>query len=75
MGGAGQHAVFGRHPALAGAAQESRRCFLEAGGAQNMGIAELGQAGTFGVLGNTRFKGHAAHLVVCAAGWAHGCLP
>jgi hypothetical protein len=40
-----------------------------------MGVAEFDQAGAFGMLGNARFKGHAAHLVVCAAGWAHAvCL-
>ena len=62
MGGAGQHAIFRRHPALAGALQEGRRFFLQAGGDQDMGVAEFDQAGAFGMLGNARFQADGAHL-------------
>ena len=72
MGGAGQHAVFRRHPALAGALQEGRRLFFQAGGDQHMGVAELDQAGAFGMAGEAGGQGHGAHLVGGAVGRAHG---
>ena len=34
-----------------------------------------GKGALGGVLGNAGFQAHGAHLVVCAGGWAHGCLP
>src|SRR5579864_4741968 len=71
MGRARQHPVFGRDPALAGSAQEGGRAFFEAGSAQHVRIAEFDQARALGMLGNARFKGHAAHLVVGAGRWAH----
>ena len=57
MGGARQHAIFRRHPALAGAFQEGRRFFFQAGGDQHMGVAEFDQAGAFGMAGNARVPG------------------
>ena len=55
-GGARQHAVFRRHPAAPRAAQERRRRVLDAGGAQHMGVAELDQARTLGVLEHAGFE-------------------
>jgi hypothetical protein len=40
VGGAGQHAVFRGHPALALAAQEARHALVHAGGDQHLGMAE-----------------------------------
>src|SRR5690606_2417628 len=51
VGGARQHAVFGRDPALALAAQERRRLVLDAGGAQHAGVAERDQYRAFGMPG------------------------
>ena len=51
MGGAGQHAIFRGDPAFAGTFQEGWGFFFQAGSAQNMGIAELHQAGAFGMKG------------------------
>ena len=47
--GARQHRIFGRHPALARAAQPRRRLVLERGRAQDMRVAEPDEAGAFGV--------------------------
>ncbi len=72
MGGAGQHAIFGRHPALAGALEEGRRAFFQAGGDQHMGVAELDQAGAFGMVGNARFeasRGAFRRPRVCCGAW------
>ena len=51
VGGAGQHAVFRGDPAEAGVAQERRHPGLDAGGAQNLGVAHADQGGAFGVAG------------------------
>jgi hypothetical protein len=72
MGGAGQHAIFRRDPALARALQEGRGLFLEAGGDQHMGVAELGQAGAFGMAGKAGLKADGAHLVGGAPAGAAG---
>ena len=72
MGGAGQHAIFGRHPALAGAFEEGRRLLFQAGGDQHMGIAEFDQAGAFGMAGDARFEADGTHHVGRAIGGAHG---
>ena len=46
-----QHAVLGRHPALAAAAQEGRQRFFDAGRAQHAGVAHFDEHRTFGVAG------------------------
>jgi heat-inducible transcriptional repressor len=51
VGGAGQHRIFGRHPAFALAAQERGHLFLDTGGAPAPGIAEADQHRAFGMLG------------------------
>ena len=55
-GGARQHAVFGRHPALAAAAQPGRHLLVEARGAEHMGVAEADQAGALGMLGDAALE-------------------
>ncbi len=71
MGGARQHAVFRRDPALAGIAQEGRHPLLHRSGAEHMGVAELGQARAFGVDGHAGFEHDRAQLVRGAAGSSH----
>ncbi len=71
-GGPRQHAVFRRHPALAGFAQPRWDVFLDRGGAENMGVAEARQAGALGMLVDVGFKGNRAQLVGGAAGGTHG---
>ena len=63
MGGARQHAVFRRHPALAGALQERRRFFFQAGGDQHMGVAEFDEAGAFGMAGEAGLEADGAQLI------------
>jgi len=67
MRGAGQHAVFGRDPALAGALQEGWRLFFQAGRDQHMGVAEAHKAGSLGMLGEAGFQADGAHLIGRAA--------
>ena len=74
MGGARQHAVFRRHPALAGIAQERRHAILDGGGAQHMCVAEFGEAGAFGVLAGAGLKGNGAHLIRRTARGSHNVL-
>ena len=57
MGGARQHAVFGRDPALAGtssgkAAPVSSRLAVH----KHMGVAEFDEAGALGMLGDAGFE-------------------
>src|SRR5262249_43136905 len=44
---------------------------LEARRTQHMRVAELHQAGAFGVLGYAALEGNRAHFVGLALGWAH----
>jgi len=62
-GRARQHAVFGRHPALAAVAQKRRHPLLDRGGAEHLGVAELRQARAFGIFRHTRFEGDRAHRI------------
>ena len=71
VGGAGQHAIFGRHPALALAAQEGRHLVLDARGAQHPGVAEADQARAFGMAGEAGLETKLAHLIGGASGRAH----
>ena len=75
VGGARQHAVLGRHPALALAAQEARHLVVDAGGAQHPGVAEADQHRAFRVPGVVAQDADVAHLVGLAAagaGKGHG---
>ncbi len=74
MGGAGQHAVFGRHPALAAAFQERRNAVLHRGRDQHLGVAGGDQAGAFGVAIDPRLEGDGAQDVGGTAGRTHGDL-
>ena len=74
MGGAGQHAIFGRDPALAAPAQEGRNLFVDARGAEHSRIAEADEASAFGVAGEAGFKTKFTHLVGGASGRAHICI-
>ena len=45
---------------------------LQAGGDENMGVAEFDEAGAFGMLGDARLEADAAQLVGGAFAGAHG---
>src|SRR6185437_7375420 len=45
------------------AAQKRRNCLFDARGTQHLGVPELDQNGTFGVLGEATRKAHAPQLV------------
>jgi hypothetical protein len=68
VGGARQHAVFGRHPAPPLALEKRRHPLLDAGGADHPGIAELHQHRAFGVLGELPGDPDRAQFVG-GAGW------
>src|SRR5579859_1008130 len=68
MGRARQHAIFRRHPALAGIAQEGRNLLVDRRGAQNMRVAEFGQARAFGIFGGMGFETDLTQVVMGAAG-------
>src|SRR5690606_3699444 len=67
-----QHAVFGRHPALAGIAQPWRNALWEGCRSQHMRTAELEEERTLRMRGNAAFEGDRPHLVGLAFGWPHG---
>ena len=71
MGGARQHAVFGRDPALVFAAQERRHFFFHAGGAEDVGVAAADKRRAFGVFIDTAFDADGAKLVGAAVTGAH----
>src|SRR5690606_7066151 len=58
-----KHAVFGGQPALALALQEAGHGFLDAGGAQHAGFAELDEHGAFGMAGEMTCDAHRTELV------------
>src|SRR3546814_10484482 len=70
-----QHAVLGRHPALALAAQEAGHAVLDAGRAQHAGVAEAHQHRAFGVAGEGALDAHLAQLVGRAAAGAGNGIP
>ena len=72
VGGARQHAVLGRDPALALAAHERRHAFLDARGAQHAGVAELDQHRALGVAGEAAGDPDRAQLFGRAAAGSHG---
>ena len=62
VGGARQHAVFGRHPALATALLVARHLLFDRGGAQHLGVAKLDQHRALGVHGVVARDAHWAQL-------------
>ena len=67
MGGARQHAVFRRHPALAGAAQETRGVPSSRLAVHSTWVSpNLTRQEPSACLATAGFKGHGTHLVVCA---------
>ena len=60
MGGTRQHAIFGRDPALALAAQEGRDLAFNACGAQHLGQAHANNAGAFRMAGDAGLDGDGA---------------
>ena len=77
VGGARQHAVLGSDPAATAAAQEAGHLILDAGRAEDAGVAKLNQYGTGWVFGELAGEAHLAQFVgrstarTLAAG--HGC--
>ncbi|MNT29307.1 hypothetical protein D3C72_1650390 [compost metagenome] len=63
VGRARQHAVFGGDPALALALQEAGHGFVNAGGADHLGVAEFDQYRSFGVAGVIAGNADAAQRV------------
>jgi len=79
MGGAGEHAVFSRHPALAAAFFVARHFFFDRSSAQDAGVAKLDQHRAFGVNGVATGDAHLAQGIGRAASAlvgssAHECL-
>ena len=74
-GGPRQHGIFGRHPAAALAAQPRRRLVLERGGAEHVSVAELHQAGAFGIARDAALERDGAQRIGCTFRWSHRCPP
>src|SRR5690606_3974840 len=72
VGRARQHAVFGRDPARALAAQEAGDPVLDAGRAQHPGFAECHQHRALRMARESALDAHLAHLVGRAAAGARG---
>jgi hypothetical protein len=70
VGGARQHAVFGRHPALAAAPLVRRHPVFDRGGAQDARVAELDEHGALGMDGEAARDAHRTELVGGAAAGA-----
>ncbi|MCY1415562.1 hypothetical protein D9M71_310490 [compost metagenome] len=68
-GGARQHAVLGRQPALALPLEETWHAVLDADGANDLGIAKLDQYGTLGVFGVVAGDADRAELIGSATTW------
>src|SRR3546814_5983822 len=68
---AGQHAIFGGHPARALAAHPRRHLLVDAGGHQNLGVAKADEDAALGVNGELGFESDGTHLIGRAAGRAH----
>src|SRR3989338_2003130 len=71
IGGARQHAVFRRDPALAAAFFVRRHLFIDAGGADDLGVAALDQYRPLGVPGVMAGDADLTQLVGCSGAWAH----
>mmetsp|Transcript_5444 Transcript_5444/g.20871 ORF Transcript_5444/g.20871 Transcript_5444/m.20871 type:complete len:301 (-) Transcript_5444:5105-6007(-) len=70
VGGPRQHAVLGRHPALARAALVRRHALLDRGGAKHPCRAELDQHRALGMHGEATGDAHRSQLVGCPPGAA-----
>ena len=75
MGGARQHAVFGRDPAARLALEPGRQPFLQRRGHQHMGVAKFHEAGALGVFHHAALQRHGAQLVGLSAARPHGTSP
>ena len=73
VGGAGQHAIFGRHPTLTRAALVRWHFFFDRCGAQDFGPAKGDQHRTFGMTGVMALDRHRSHRICSAAGGAQHC--
>jgi hypothetical protein len=67
VGGARQHAVLGRHPALAAATLVRRHLLFHRGRAQHLGVAEAHQHRALGMAGEATLERDRAQGIVCAA--------
>src|SRR5690606_23633777 len=63
VGRAGEHRVFGGHPALAAAAAPPRHAGGDGGGAQHAGATEFDEDGALGVVGPGASELHWAQLI------------
>ena len=63
-GGAREHGVLGRHPALAGAALVRRRPGFDGRGAMHQGAAHADEAGALGVGIGAALEGDGAKLII-----------
>src|SRR6516162_2889321 len=70
-----QHAVFRRDPAASGVAQEGRHRVLDRGGAEDLSIAEAGEAGTLRIFIHAWLQADLAQLVGRTAIGAHRDVP
>ena len=71
VGGARQHAVFGGDPAAPLALEPGRQALFQRGGDQHMGVAELHEAGAFGVFHHAALERDGAQLVGLSAARPH----
>src|SRR6266540_2449767 len=67
IGGARQHAVLGRHPALALPLEEGRNLVLDRGGAEDFGVAELHEHRALGIAQVVTGDRNGAELIRAAA--------
>ena len=72
LGGcARQHAVFGGDPAATLPLEPGRQPVLQRRRHQHMGVAELHEAGAFGIFDHAALEGDGAHFIGCPAAWPH----
>ena len=74
-GGARQHAVFGGDPAARLALEPGRQPVLERRRHQHVGVAELHEAGAFGVFHHAALERYGAQLVGLSAARPHAHSP
>jgi hypothetical protein len=73
--GAGEHRIFGGHPAFTLATQPWRQPVFDAGGAQHLRVAEADENAALGMFGESGLDENGAHFVWRASGWAHVLVP
>src|SRR4030067_873099 len=74
VGGARQHAVLGRDPALALPLEEARHLLLDGGRADDLGVAELHEHRPLGVAQVVAREGDPAELIRATAVMPRGAL-